>query len=88
LCKRLRPRFPDGRLIVGRWGGIDDPAGEVDKFRSVGADEVTTSLADTHRNVSAWFPVVATQGGDETAEPSPLRPGKEVPGAAEPALQP
>jgi predicted PurR-regulated permease PerM len=88
LCKRLRPRFPSGRLIVGRWGGNDDPAGEPDKFRSVGADEVTTSLADTHRNVSAWFPVVAPQGGGEPAEPSPLRPGKGVPATAEPALQP
>jgi predicted PurR-regulated permease PerM len=69
LCKRLRPRFPGRRLIVGRWGGELDPSDYVARLRTAGADEVTTSLAETHRNVAAWFPVVAPCGtGDPPGE--------------------
>jgi len=71
LCKRLRPRFPGRRLIVGRWGGEADVAEEIERLQTAGADEVTASLAETHRNVAGWFPVVAPDAvaGPPAAEP-------------------
>jgi hypothetical protein len=52
LCKRLRARFPDCRIVVGRWGA--EPEGETpeSRFREAGADEVGTTLRETHNQVS------------------------------------
>ena len=51
LCKRLRARYPDLRIIVGRWGATED----IEEVRSLllaaGADQVTTTLAETRHQV-------------------------------------
>lgn len=51
LCKRLRARYPDLRIIVGRWGGAED----IEEVRSLllaaGADQVTTTLAETRHQI-------------------------------------
>lgn len=47
LCKRLRTRFKDLKIVVGRWG----LAGNIDKNRdqltAAGADSFSTSVAET-----------------------------------------
>jgi hypothetical protein len=48
LCKRLRARYPDVKIVVGRWGLRDDLAGEhAEALRSAGADHVSASLLET-----------------------------------------
>ncbi len=51
LCKRLRARYPDLRIIVGRWGAAED----IEEVRSLllaaGADQVTTTLAETRHQI-------------------------------------
>jgi predicted PurR-regulated permease PerM len=46
LCKRLRTRFPDLRILVGRWG-LGNGAGTPDLPREAGADRVALTLQET-----------------------------------------
>lgn len=54
LCKRLRARFPDTQILVGRWG---DPTGDPAEFESVGASAVVTSLSAARSSLVGWLPV-------------------------------
>jgi hypothetical protein len=51
LCKRLRARFPDCRIVVGRWGAEECDKPEA-RFREADADEVGTSLHETRNQIS------------------------------------
>ena len=59
LCKRLRARFPDCRIVVGRWG----PEEAIDKPRmrllELGADEVGTTLLETRNQISQLSQLVS-----------------------------
>jgi predicted PurR-regulated permease PerM len=44
LCKRLRSRFPNLKIIVGRWGLREENEDVRQSLLSVGADRVATSL--------------------------------------------
>ncbi|HTK73677.1 MAG TPA: AI-2E family transporter [Gemmataceae bacterium] len=58
LCKRLRMRFPDLKIVVGRWGLLADSVESNRRaLTAAGADEVTTSLAETRRWLLEWRPV-------------------------------
>jgi predicted PurR-regulated permease PerM len=50
LCKRLRTRFPDCKIVVGRWGAeeSDEPRA---LLHAAGADEVGTTLHDTYQQL-------------------------------------
>jgi predicted PurR-regulated permease PerM len=62
LCKRLRARFPDLRIIVGRWG-LRGPAGPVRRhLEAAGADLVGLTLVETRghlQQVHGLAPAVA-----------------------------
>jgi predicted PurR-regulated permease PerM len=49
LCKRLRGRFPDLKIIVGRWGSRSDNNGE--SLIAAGADKIGTTLAETRDHI-------------------------------------
>jgi predicted PurR-regulated permease PerM len=52
LCKRLRARFPDCKIVVGRWGLEEDNSDKPQQFlQEAGADEVGTTLHETHNQV-------------------------------------
>jgi predicted PurR-regulated permease PerM len=68
LCKRLRSRFPDCRIVVGRWGIQEDRDTSQTVLREAGADEVGTTLRETHNQVSQLNQLV------ETSTPSPTSP--------------
>lgn len=59
LCKRLRARFPDCRIAVGRWG----PEEAIDnlrmRFRELGADEVGTTLIETRNQIGQLSQLVS-----------------------------
>ena len=51
LCKRLRARFPDLKILVGRWG-VEQSVEEVrDLLRASGADRVGTTLVETREQI-------------------------------------
>lgn len=48
LCKRVRTRFPDVRIVVGRYSLLESGvAKNREQLGAVGADRVSTSLAET-----------------------------------------
>lgn len=73
LCKRLRQKFPDTKLVVIRWGMT---ANEAEENRTAlleaGADQVTLSMAETLHYLSAWQPVFDSQQQQEIGK-SPRR---------------
>jgi len=60
LCKRLRARFPDCKIVVGRWGVQEDRDTPQAILREAGADEVGTTLRETHNQVSQLSQLVST----------------------------
>ena len=51
LCKRLRARFPDLKILVGRWG-VEQSVEEIrDLLRASGADRVGTTLVETREQI-------------------------------------
>ena len=57
VVKRLRARFPDVCIIVGRWGCKDDLAEDPAPLVSAGADRVATTLAATRDQVEELLPL-------------------------------
>ena len=48
LCKRLRARFPDLKIVVGRWGiGSDDG----NSILLAGADRVGSTMIETREQI-------------------------------------
>jgi len=60
LCKRLRSRLPESRILVGRWGAKVDPALET-QLKEAGADMVESNLLETCRTMRALWPVLAEE---------------------------
>jgi predicted PurR-regulated permease PerM len=73
LCKRLRARFPDLRIIVGRWGLRAAEARARRQLEAAGADSVGVTLIETREHLQRVH----------SLEPPTLRPPVE----AEPALR-
>lgn len=71
LCKRLRQRGADVKIIIGRWAGGDEDTASWELLRSAGADEVTASLEATRTYVLGWRAVLA--GDPAGAPPGPER---------------
>src|SRR5262249_38463602 len=61
LWKRLRARFPDVKIVVGRWGLKGNVEQNREQLREVGADLVATTLLETRDQLNAWFPVLTQQ---------------------------
>jgi cell division inhibitor SulA len=58
LCKRLRARLPEARIVVGRWGLKDDVEQNREQLAEAGADQVETTLLETRTHLSTWLPVL------------------------------
>jgi hypothetical protein len=74
LCKRLRSRCPELKIVVGRWGLHDEKDADRQHLLAAGADSVETTVLDTQRTL--------TQLGLTLARPAPA-PGKDAPFTAE-----
>ena len=48
LCKRLRARFPDSKLIVGRWGSRTDNS---NALTDAGADRTASKITETRDHI-------------------------------------
>jgi len=54
LCKRMRQRFPELKLVVGRWDGSEQDGPTWQQLRDAGADQVDATLEGTRAYLSAW----------------------------------
>ncbi len=52
VCKRLRARYPDLKLVVGRWGLHDDREEDVAQLLTAGADRVATTLLTARQQIA------------------------------------
>jgi len=59
LCKRLRARLPEAKIVVGRWGLKGNVEQNQEQLREAGADQVATTLLETRKYLSTWLPVLA-----------------------------
>ena len=66
LCKRLRARFPDCRIVVGRWGSGEESDNPRVRFRDLGADEVGTTLLETRNQISQLSQLVSSSTSSST----------------------
>ena len=66
-CRRLRPAFPDLRILVGLWNARGPLERTVDRMHSAGADSVITSLTDGLR----WVEELASTAEPERPEHGP-----------------
>jgi B12 binding domain len=67
LCKRLRARLPEARIVVGRWGFKGNVEQNQEQLREAGADQVETTLVETRTHLHAWLPVLAQEEAKTTA---------------------
>lgn len=63
LCKRLRVRLPDAKIVVGRWGLRGDVEQNQEQLREAGADQVEMNLVETCSHLNSWLPVLTQEGG-------------------------
>jgi predicted PurR-regulated permease PerM len=70
LCKRLRARFPDLRIVVGRWGRTDPTHDVREPVLAAGADLVGTTLVETRDQILTLSSLVARPSTDGEPRPS------------------
>jgi predicted PurR-regulated permease PerM len=73
LCKRLRARFPECKIVVGRWGLREDWDKPQALLREAGADEVGMTLQETSNQVMQLSQLLPT------CEPQPTPPSTATP---------
>lgn len=59
LCLRLRSRFPDLKIVVGRWGLDQDLENKRQQLLSAGADQFGTTLQETRNQIETLAQLVA-----------------------------
>jgi predicted PurR-regulated permease PerM len=59
LCKRLRAKLPQAKIVVGRWGLKGNVEQNEEQLQEAGADQVETTLLKTRDQLNAWLPVLA-----------------------------
>ncbi|MGH8064255.1 MAG: hypothetical protein ACRERE_03245, partial [Candidatus Entotheonellia bacterium] len=60
LCKRLRARFPELKIVVGHWGFTGNIHEDRTRLLSAGADEVAMTLRETRSHVMQLIPLLST----------------------------
>jgi predicted PurR-regulated permease PerM len=76
LCKRMRQRFPELKLVVGRWDGSEQDGPAWQQLRDAGADQVDATLEGTRAYLSAWRAVFSA-GPTPTPSDGRAKPGSD-----------
>lgn len=82
LCKRLRARFPDLTIVVGRYGLHPELPAEGESLRAAGATAVGLTVRETQEILARWAALSPAAGapsrdrpeGEMTAPPAPQPP--------------
>jgi predicted PurR-regulated permease PerM len=67
LCKRLRARFPEVKIIVGRWGLTGGVEANRDQFQEAGADLTATTMLETRNQLNSLLPILTQEQGKPPA---------------------
>lgn len=73
LSKRLRARFPDLKILVGRWGQKENIEKTQKRLQGAGADYVGMTLAESRSQVLALVPTLKTAN----SPPKTKQPAKQ-----------
>jgi predicted PurR-regulated permease PerM len=68
LVARLRARFPDLKVVIGRWGRGEDFPDEPAQPGGAGADWTDTTLAQTRKRLNDWYGVFTAEAEPDAAE--------------------
>jgi predicted PurR-regulated permease PerM len=60
ICKRLRTRVQEVKILVGRWGLVDNLQRTQKQFTEAGADALTTAILETRNQLEAMHPLLAS----------------------------
>ena len=69
LVTRVRTRFPDLKVIVGRWGRGGDFPNETAQAERTGADWMDSTLAETVKRLADWFAVFSARDPEGNERP-------------------
>jgi len=58
LLKRLRQKFPDAQIVMGRW---NDPDFNAEEWKAAGCDAITSSLREALKHMNSWKPVLQAE---------------------------
>ncbi|MHC5539160.1 AI-2E family transporter [Singulisphaera rosea] len=73
LVRRLRVRFADLPIVVGRWGESGNPEGAADRLAEMGASDVVNQLADARdRILEVVRPSNKTERATSSKSPVPV----------------
>jgi predicted PurR-regulated permease PerM len=67
LCKKLRARFPEVKIIVGRWGLTGGVEANRDRFQEAGADLTATTMLETRNQLNSLLPILTQEQGKPPA---------------------
>ena len=59
LCKKLRARFPEIKIVVGRWGLTDSVEANREQLQDAGADLTATTILETRSQVTSLLSILA-----------------------------
>ncbi|MGO8750526.1 MAG: AI-2E family transporter [Thermoguttaceae bacterium] len=59
LCKKLRARFPEVKIVVGRWGLTGNVDANREQLQDVGADLTATTLLETRSQLTSLLSILA-----------------------------
>jgi hypothetical protein len=60
ICKRLRTRVQGVKIVVGRWGLVENIQRTQEQFTEAGADSLTTAILETRNQLEAMHPLLAS----------------------------
>jgi predicted PurR-regulated permease PerM len=67
LCKRIRARFPDVKILVGRWGPYGDLEQSRTSLASAGADRITGTLQEARDQL---LPLTSLEPSEDRSPPA------------------
>jgi hypothetical protein len=68
MCKKLRARFPEVKMVVGRWGLTDGVETNREQLQDAGADLIATTLLETRSQLRSLLPILTQQQGNPVAD--------------------
>ena len=67
LCKKLRARFPEVKIVVGRWGLTGDVEANREQLQDAGADLTATTMLETRSQLNSLLPILTQEQGKSVA---------------------
>jgi hypothetical protein len=61
LCKKLRVRFPEVKIIVGRWGLTGGVEANREQLQDAGADLTATTMLETRSQLNSLLPILTQE---------------------------